>query len=70
VADSALVKMQTTFIRFLGDASAIGYHERLDNLTPADVQFGRGPVSYSTGKAPNDRPSLKELFVKRSPPSD
>ena len=37
------------------------HHESLDNLTPADVYFDRGPAILKTeGKPSNERPSNKD----------
>ena len=34
------------------------YHESIDNLTPADVYFGRGPTIVAERKRTSDRPLL------------
>ena len=50
--------LETQIAAFVDDYNHRRYHESIDNLTPADVYFGRGPTIVAERKRTSDRPLL------------
>ena len=54
---------------FVDHYNHLRYHESLDNLTPADVYFGRGARILANARGSSERPSQNDAYcIVRKPP--